>query len=115
MPNERLFEMLRRELNSAALGDILDKRGQLHRFLPPGPSPLDGARVVAGRAMPVLQADVSGPQETPFGLMTRALDDLAPNEVYVATGGRPRSASWGEIMTATAKARGAAGAVIHGF
>ena len=70
---------------------------------------------IAGRAMPVLQMDVFGPQEKPFGLMTRALDDLKPGEVYLATGTTFQCANWGEIMTATARTRGAVGAVINGF
>jgi len=40
---------------------------------------------------------------------------LQPGEIYVATGGEMRCAYWGEILTATAKKRGAVGAVINGF
>jgi regulator of RNase E activity RraA len=65
--------------------------------------------------MPVLMSDVFGPQEHPFGKLTAALDQLEPDEIYVAGGGAMRCAYWGEIMTATAKKRGAAGAVIDGF
>jgi regulator of RNase E activity RraA len=74
----------------------------------------DDMRVV-GRAMPVLQADVFGPQDKPFGLMTRALDDLQPGEVYLATGGTMQCANWGEILTASARCRGAVGAVVNGW
>jgi regulator of RNase E activity RraA len=70
---------------------------------------------VVGRAMPVLMMDVYGKQEKPFGLMTEALDALEPGEVYVAAGAFHRCANWGEIMTATAKTRGAVGAVVNGF
>ena len=38
-----------------------------------------------------------------------------PGEVYLASGGEMRCAYWGEILTATAKKRGAVGAVINGF
>jgi len=69
---------------------------------------------VAGRAMPVLMMDVYGPQEQPFGLMTCALDNLREDEVYIAAGAFHRSANWGEITTATARARRAAGAVVNG-
>jgi regulator of RNase E activity RraA len=68
-----------------------------------------------GRAMPVLMADVYGPQEKPFGKLTEALDQLQPGEIYIASGGMMRCAYWGEILTATAKKRGAAGAVINGY
>nr|MDA3873252.1 RraA family protein [Kiritimatiellia bacterium] len=50
----------------------------------------------------------------PFGLLTEALDDLKPGEVYMASGGEMRSAYWGELLTATARTRGAAGAVVNG-
>jgi regulator of RNase E activity RraA len=47
--------------------------------------------------------------------MTRALDDLRPGEVYVATGGTRQCANWGELMTAAARTRGALGAVVDGW
>jgi regulator of RNase E activity RraA len=71
--------------------------------------------VLVGRAMPVLIADVFGPQRSPFGRLTEALDQLGSGEVYLARGGRTECAAWGEIMTATARVRGAAGAVLDGF
>lgn len=65
--------------------------------------------------MPVLMIDVHGPQKKPFGLLTEALDDLQPGEVYLAGGGDMRCAYWGELLTATARTRGAVGAVIDGY
>jgi regulator of RNase E activity RraA len=65
--------------------------------------------------MPVQISEVTGPQARPFGLLTDALDSLQPGEIYLASGGSMNCAAWGEIMTATAKTRGAAGAVIDGF
>lgn len=65
--------------------------------------------------MPALMIDVYGPQKEPFGKLTEALDQLQPGEVYVASGGAMRCAYWGEILTATAKKRGATGAVINGY
>ena len=78
---------------------------------------------VIGRAMPVLEADISmkalAPpallSPKPFGLMLEALDDLRPNEVYVATGGSLRYAFWGELMSTRARYLHAAGAVLNGF
>jgi regulator of RNase E activity RraA len=61
------------------------------------------------------RSNVFGLQEKPFGLMTHALDDLKPGEIYIATGGTMQSANWGEIMTATARTRGAVGAVVNGY
>jgi 4-hydroxy-4-methyl-2-oxoglutarate aldolase len=70
---------------------------------------------LAGRAMPVMMIDVFGKQKKPFGLLTEALDQLQPGEIYLASGGDMRCAYWGEILTATAKKRGAVGGVINGF
>jgi regulator of RNase E activity RraA len=80
--------------------------------------------VVAGRAMPALEADFfaesNGQGQTPlsgqpFGLVFHALDDLKPGEVYLAAGGSPRYALWGELMATRALKLGAAGAVLDGY
>jgi regulator of RNase E activity RraA len=47
--------------------------------------------------------------------MLHALDDLKPNEVYIASGGTPRYALWGELMSTRAMQLGAAGAVVNGY
>ena len=65
--------------------------------------------------MLVLMMVVFCPKARSFGLLTEALDQLQAGEVYLAAGGLMRCAYWGEILTATAKTRGAAGAVIDGF
>ena len=110
-----LFELLKKELYTPVLGDILDEMGLYHCFLPQTIRPLQDDMKLTGRAMPVLMADVFGPQEEPFGKMTYALDDLRGGEIYVATGGTMPCAYWGEILTATARKRGAVGALINGY
>src|SRR5579863_2177156 len=100
--DEELFQLMRDCLFTAAVGDVLDTMGLLHQFLPPNLTPLHQDMVVVGRAMPVLEADCFGKGDRPFGLMLHALDDLRPNEVYVATGGAPRYALWGELMSTRA-------------
>ncbi len=121
---EELCALIRRELFTAVVGDVMDKLGLQRQFLPPRIRPLRDDTVVIGRAMPVLTADVFGESESgttnpltakPFGLMLEALDDLKPNEVYVCTGGSPRYAMWGELMSARAMKLGAAGAVLNGY
>src|SRR6201992_4311786 len=113
--DEQIFEALRTDLFTAVVGDILDRKGLWHQFLPQPIKPLVETHRVMGRAMTVQIAEVTGPQTRPFGLMTEALDALHPGEIYVATGGSQNCAAWGEIMTATARMRGAAGAVIDGY
>ena len=111
----QLFELVKSVLYTPVVGDVLDALGKYHQFLPQPVQPMREAMVVVGRAMPVLMIDVHGPQKKPFGLLTEALDDLRPGEVYVTGGGDMRCAYWGELLTATARTRGAVGAVVDGF
>jgi len=122
--DEGLFSLARRELFTAVVGDIMDKLGFLHQFLPPQIQPIRADMVVIGRAMTVLEADVfeesasskdNPVMQKPFGLMLEALDDLRRNEVYVCTGASPRYALWGELMSVRALKLGAAGAVVDGY
>ncbi len=122
--DEELFALAKQELFTAVVGDVMDKMGLLHQFLPPRLQPLRNDMVTIGRAMPVLEADVFTESVTssnnpimakPFGLMLEALDDLKTNEIYVCTGGSPRYALWGELMSTRAMKLGAAGAVVDGY
>jgi regulator of RNase E activity RraA len=113
--DSELFVLIQSALYTPVVGDILDQCGRFFQFLPAAIQPIENSMKLAGRAMPVLQMDVFGHQEKPFGLMTRALDDLRSREVYVSTGGTMRCANWGELLTATARTRGAVGAVVNGF
>ncbi len=110
-----LFHLMRTRLYTAIVGDVLDGRGRRHQFLPARCQPLRPDMIVAGRAMTVLEADVSHEPDLPFGLMLEALDSLQPDEVYVAGGSSPRYALWGELMSTAARARGATGAVLAGM
>ena len=120
--DEELFTIARKELFTALVGDVLDKMGYLHQFLPPHIKPLRADMVVIGRAMPVLEADVFAERQEngqlevmkkPFGIMFEALDQLQPGEVYICSGSSPRYALWGGLMSTRAIAIGAAGAVVE--
>ena len=116
--DEALFSSLRDKLFTAVVGDVLDKMGRRRQFLPQAIGPLAPNMKLVGRAMPVLEADVFNEDSLggkPFGLMLEALDDLRPNEIYVATGGSFRYALWGELMSTRAQYLQAAGAVLNGF
>lgn len=121
---DELLKIMKRELFSAVIGDVMDKHGLLRQFLPPKIQPLKEDMVVAGRAMPVLEADAfeESPVYTqnpimrkPFGIMLEALDSLKKNEVYICTGSSPCYALWGELMSTRAMLLGAAGAVVNGY
>lgn len=113
--DQDVLETVRGLLFTAVLGDILDREGRYHQFLPQPIKPIHPAHRLLGRALPVRIVDVSGPQSRPFGRLTDALDAIQPGEVYLAAGGSMNCAAWGEIMTATARTRGGVGAVIDGF
>ena len=122
--DKELFEIAKKELFVALVGDVLDKMGYLHQFLPPNIKPLHEDFVVIGRAMPVLEADVfeevvdgtNNPvMQKPFGIMFEALDSLREGEVYICSGSSPNYALWGGLMSTRAIRLGAAGAVVNGF
>ena len=122
--DQELFKIARQELFTALIGDVLDKMGYLHQFLPAQVKPLQRDMVVIGRAMPVLEADVFAERQQesqldlmqkPFGLMFEALDSLQPNEVYICSGASPRYALWGGLMSTRAIALKAVGAVVDGY
>lgn len=124
MQDDEIFRLLKTELFTAVVGDVMDALGFHHQFLPPGIAPLRPDMVIAGRAMPVLEADVFTAQKEnargplaakPFGLMLEALDDLQRGEVYVATGASLTYALWGGLMSTRAMHLRAAGAVLDGY
>lgn len=115
MTDADLFDLFRSELYTPVVGDILDTLGLYHQFLPQPIQPALTPMKLVGRAMPVLMIDVYGEQDQPFGKLTEALDQLEPGDIYLASGGAMRCAYWGEILTATARTRGANGAVINGY
>lgn len=122
--DDELFSIVQRELFTCVVGDVMDKMGLQHQFLPPQIQPLRSDMVVIGRAMPVLSVDVfteriagtANPlMDKPFGLMLEALDDLREDEVYLNTGSSPRNALWGELMSTRANKLGSRGAVLNGY
>ena len=121
--DDELFSLLETKLFPAVVGDVLDKMGYLHQFLPAEIQPLDERMVLAGRAMPVLETDIYDlNKETnnplggkPFGLMLEALDNLKPGDIYTAAGGSLNYAMWGALMSTRAKALGAKGALVNGY
>lgn len=121
MSDEELFMVMKEELFSAVIGDVMDALGLVHQFLPPQIRPLEPHMALVGRAFTVVEADIGTPAisqelaDKPFGNMLEALDDLKPHEVYICTGSSPEYALWGEIMTIRARHLGAAGAVVDGY
>lgn len=115
-----MLHVMKTELYSSVIGDILDQMGYVHQFLPSRIQPLREHMVVAGRAMTVLEADVCAGEggrnpvlQRNFGL--EALDDLKKDEIYICSGSSPSYALVGELMCTRMKILGAAGCVVNGF
>lgn len=117
--DQEMCAMIRKELFSAVIGDVMDKLKLRHQFLPPQIQPLRDHMVVVGRAMPVMVANtnqnISKPDDQSYGLLFEALDNLKTNEVYICTGASPDYALWGELMSVRALKLGAVGAVVDGY
>ena len=121
--DDELFLFMKKHLFSAVIGDILDKMHHYNQFLPQRIQPVSENMIIAGRAMPVLEADLYGEVTNaqnpllnkPFGLMLEALDDLKKHEVYICSGSSPSYALVGELMCTRMKVLQAAGVVVNGF
>lgn len=121
---EKMAYIAKNELFTALVGDVLDKMGYYHQFLPQRIKPLSVDMIIFGKAMPVLEADFFNEQadssnnhsiNKPFGLMFEALDSLQQGEVYICTGASLRYALWGGLMTTRAQKLKAAGAILDGY
>jgi 4-hydroxy-4-methyl-2-oxoglutarate aldolase len=124
MDDAELIRVLKEDLFTAVVGDVLDAMGFRKQFLPQAIGPLVTRSRIAGRAMPVLEADVfddvgaegKGPlSRTPFGIMFEALDDLKQDEIYIASGSSFNYALWGGLMSTRAQHLKAGGAILNGF
>jgi regulator of RNase E activity RraA len=118
--NDReLFDLIRDELFSCVVGDIMDKMGRKNQYLPPAIRALQDNMRCIGRAMTVLESDCASTvyegKDFAFGRMFEALDSLKESDVYICSGASPEYACWGELMTERALFLKAAGAVLEGY
>jgi regulator of RNase E activity RraA len=114
MTDSEQIARIQKRIYSAVVADILDTHGYHNQCLPTIIRPIDDTWKLVGRALTVLGEDISKVDNDPYGLMFDALDDLKPNEIYLATGGTPNYALWGELMATAARARGGVGAILNG-
>lgn len=118
--DEALFSLMREHLFTAVVGDVMDKLGLIHQFLPQPIQALMDDMVLIGRAMTVLECNCASTnvssegKEHPFGIMFEALDSLKKGDVYLCTGAA-NYACFGGLMATRAQKVGAAGVVIEGF
>ena len=105
-----------RALNTAIVCDALDRMDVTPRVLSYEIRPTYAGAVVAGRALPILQAPVARRPAEPYKLLFQAFDEIHDDTVLVlAANDGNGSGIWGELLSVAAQARGAVGAVVDGL
>ncbi len=117
--DDELFALMRAELQTCPVSDVLEQLGFTHPMLPPEIKPLRTDMVMIGRAMPV-QDEPPVPHgglkrydNKPFGLLFDSVDSLRPGEVYIVSGGMVGAARMGDLLCLRAAKLGAAGVVVN--
>ncbi|MGQ0663318.1 MAG: RraA family protein [Pseudomonadota bacterium] len=105
-----------RALYTGAVADILDDLGYRNQCLPKDIRPLDPRMKVAGPVFTVRgRAKPPGERPDPRYRQMDMLEAILPGSVVVIEpGDETRAAHWGELMSNTARQKGATGCVIHG-
>jgi 4-hydroxy-4-methyl-2-oxoglutarate aldolase len=112
------IETIRAKLFTSVLSDTLDGLGYRHQAMRPAIRPLDEEKVMVGRARTGFYMEVFhvAPDENPYELEIKLIDDLKPGEVAVlGCGAAETIAPWGELLSTACMARGAAGCVTDGL
>lgn len=118
MMDQALIAAARGRLYTGVISDVLDSLGNAEHAMRPGIRPLDESLVLFGRARTGLYMEMYEVEAgiNPYELEIALIDDLKPDEVAVlACPGSDRIAPWGELLSTTARARGAAGCVTDGL
>ena len=114
--DQEMFQAMKEKLYAAVLSDALDQVGRRGQAMRADIRPVYPEAVVVGRALTVLSVDIYAPVEHPYKLEIESVDLLKPGDVLVASTGRSaRTCFWGELLSTTARVRGAYGAVIDGY
>lgn len=117
--DDELFALMRAELSTCPVSDVMEVLGFAYPMLPPEIRPLRRDMVMIGRAMPV-QDEPPVPHgglkrydAKPFGLLFESVEALRPGEVYIVSGGPTAVARLGDLLVTRARNLGAAGVVLH--
>jgi regulator of RNase E activity RraA len=112
------IKRVRTELNSSVICDTMDSLGYLNQAMDRHIRPLDDSKTLFGPVRTALIAKVEPgtPRPgNPYELTINVMDDLNPGDIVVrACGDIGTAATWGELLTAAAMARGAGGLVTDG-
>lgn len=101
-------------LRSALVSDILDGLGHRDRSLEPGLRPTVPGQVLVGYAYPTVVEVVDAVPEVPYVGLLDALDNIATDEVWVASS-TSDAAIWGELTSTAIRHLGARGTIADGF
>jgi 4-hydroxy-4-methyl-2-oxoglutarate aldolase len=102
-------------LYTAAITDVLDRRGLMTQTLPPQLAPLREGTRMAGPAYPIMGRPAPGSDyDTSLRKVLEMLASVPPGHVSVYDTGDRAAAHLGELSATALKARGVAGAVIDG-
>jgi regulator of RNase E activity RraA len=102
-------------LYTAAIADVLDRRGLTKQTLPPQLVPLRAGMRVAGPAYPIRGRPApDSDYDTSLRKVLDMLGSVPPGHVSVYETGDFETAHLGELSVTSLKARGVAGAVIDG-
>lgn len=113
--DRELFDLMQQTLYVSVLSDVLDRLGYRDQAMDATIRPIYTDAIVVGRAHTVLSTDVYAMPSDAYSAEIAAIDSLQPNDVLVAaTNHSTRTCFWGELLSTTARARGARGAVIDG-
>jgi regulator of RNase E activity RraA len=109
-------EQLDEKVTSAQLADALDSLGRRDQVMHAAIVPLALGTRALGRAATVAFAPVDRDSDRPYDAAISLIDGLAPGSIVViSSGGSTSTAFWGELFSAAAIGRGAAGAVCDGY
>jgi len=104
------------QLYTGAVADIMDDMGYRNQCLPADIRPLEPRMKVAGPIYPVRgRAKPPGDRPDPRYRQMDMLDAIYPGSVVlIEPGDETRAAHWGELMSNTARQKGATGCVVNG-
>ncbi len=116
LSDERLFEVLEKQLYTAVISDVLDSLGFTDQVMAANLNSVTMTPSVAGRARTILAVDYYEHLEQPYAVELEFVDSLVPGDLVVAgTNESVRNGLWGELMSTASKYRGARGAIIDGY
>jgi regulator of RNase E activity RraA len=111
-----IYTPRKNQLYSGVLADVLDGLGHRNSALPIDIRPLKPDWRLFGRAATLGAVRAEEEPKQPYAVELECIDALRPGDVLVATTQGDRgSALWGELLSTSARAHGAVGAVIDGL